>query len=128
MRLRLPVVLFAVGVSFAAGLVSSARWAPWGVRDARAQAAPFAASVYVPSDGLAFRTFDGRLAAKLGYDGHGGFFELYDEHEQPQARVRGDGLARPGLPAGPGTGPAVVPPAAPLGPPVQRSRGDDLGF
>jgi hypothetical protein len=125
MRLRLPLVVLAVGASFAAGLVSSsARWSPWAVREARAQSAPFAASVYVPSDGLAFRTFDGRLVAKLAYDGHGGFFELYDEHEQLSGRIRSDVPARGNT----STGPAATTQAAPLDAPAQRARGADLGF
>jgi hypothetical protein len=94
MRLRLPFVLLAVGAAFVTGLVSSsAHWCPWAAREAHAQSAPFAASVYVPSDGLAFRAFNGRVVARLAYDDHGGFFELYDEHEQPSARLRGDSLA-----------------------------------
>jgi hypothetical protein len=87
MHLRLPFVLLSVGIAFVIGLIaSSTRWCPWSIREAHAQASPFAASVYVPSDGLAFRTFDGRLVAKLSYDEHGGVLELYDEHEQPRRR------------------------------------------
>jgi hypothetical protein len=124
MRLRLLVVVLAIAASFAAGLVSSsARWSPWAVREARAQSAPFAASVYVPSDGLAFRTFDGRLVARLAYDGHGGFFELYDEHEQLSGRVRNDALAR-----NPSAGAAPAPQSAPRDTPAQRAHGADLGF
>jgi hypothetical protein len=124
MRVRLPIVLFAVGAAFVSGLVSSStRGSPWGLRDAHAQSAPFAASVYVPSDGLAFRTFDGRVVAKLAYDGHGGFFELYDEHEQPAGRVRGE--ARPAALATP----LATPLAGPSQPSAQPQRARaDLGF
>ena len=105
MRVRLPLAVLALALAFAGGLVTSL------VRDAHAQASPFAATVYVPSDGLAFRTFDGRVVARLSYDAHGGIFELYDDHEQPAVRVRGEPTARA--------------PAATLPPP---RRPDDYGF
>jgi hypothetical protein len=106
MRVRLPVAVLALVLAFAGGIVSSR------VRDAHAQAAPFAATIYVPSDGLAFRTFNGRVVARLSYDPHGGVFELYDDHERPAVRVRGEPL--------PQGAPAVVTP-----PP---KRPDDFGF
>jgi hypothetical protein len=90
MFVRLPTAVFALVLAFAGGIASYR----WLVPDARAQASPLASTVYVPSDGLAFRSFDGRVVARLSYDSHGGAFELYDEHEQPATRVRGDGLAR----------------------------------
>jgi len=105
MRVRLPIAALALALAFAGGLVTSL------VRDAHAQAAPFAATMYVPSDGLAFRTFDGRVVARLSYDAHGGIFELYDDHEQPAVRVRGEPPARAAT--------------APLAPP---KRPDDYGF
>jgi hypothetical protein len=113
MSVRLPIAITALVATFAAGIVASQLW----VRDARAQAAPFAATIYVPSDGLAFRTFDGRVVARLSHDAHGGVFELYDEHEQAVAHVRADAFSR-----GPG--------AAPLPPPAvtSRSKDPDLGF
>ncbi len=117
MRLRLPFVLVAVAAAFAAGLGSS-----YWVRDAHAQAAPFAASVYVPSDGLAFRTFDGRVVARLSYDPHGGVFEVYDEHEQPAARIRGDALGHGAAAARPSQGSPVEGAHAPA------ASGSDLGF
>jgi hypothetical protein len=92
MHVRLPMVVASVLVAFTGGLASSR----WLVPEAHAQAMPLASTVYVPSDGLAFRRFDGRIVARLSYDSSGGAFELYDEHEQPATRVRGDALARPG--------------------------------
>ena len=91
MHLRLPVALASVALAFTGGLAS----ARWLIPDAHAQAMPLASTVYVPSDGLAFRSFDGRIVARLSYDSEGGSFELYDQHEQPAARVRGGTLARP---------------------------------
>jgi hypothetical protein len=111
--LRFPAAITALAATFAAGLIASPLW----VRDARAQSAPFAATIYVPSDGLAFRTFDGRVVARLSHDAHGGVFELYDEREQPVARVRGDAFTH--LPAGP----------TPASLSARRPNGDpDLGF
>jgi hypothetical protein len=107
-----PAAALAVAASFAAGLLASQLW----VRDAHAQAAPFAATIYVPSDGLAFRTFDGRVIARLSYDAHGGVFALYDEHEQPVANVRAESFGR--VPSGAAT-PAST---------SRTSREPDLGF
>ena len=90
-----PLALAALAATFAAGVAASQLW----VREARAQTTPFAATIYVPSDGLAFRTFDGRVVARLSHDAHGGVFELYDEREQPVTRVRADSFTH--LPAGP---------------------------
>jgi hypothetical protein len=89
MGLRLPFAVAAVAVVFTGGVLSSRFF----LLDAHAQAAPLAATMYVPSDGLAFRTFDGRVVARLSYDAHGGVLELYDEHEQPAMRWRGDPTA-----------------------------------
>lgn len=75
MSIRPPTALSlvaALAVAFAAGVLAS----QLGVRDARAQAAPLAATIYVPSDGLAFRTFEGRVVARLSYDAHGAVFDL----------------------------------------------------
>lgn len=116
MVVRFPLVL-AVGITaFAAGALASRAQVP----EAHAQAAPFAASIYVPSDGLAFRTFDGRVVARLSYDAHGGMLDLYDEHELPVTHVRTDGAARASIPA------ALPAPAATPGP--VRPQRDDLGF
>ncbi len=115
MSVRLPtslVVTTALAATFAAGIAASQMW----VHDAHAQTNPFAATIYVPSDGLAFRTFDGRVVARLSHDAHGGVFELCDEREQPVTRVRAESFARvPGSVASPVT--------------TRRPNGDpDLGF
>jgi hypothetical protein len=113
MSVRLPIAITALVATFAAfsaGVAASQLWE----HEAHAQTNPFAATIYVPSDGLAFRTFDGRVVARLSHDAHGGVFELYDEREQPVTRVRAESFARAPLPS----------PNAP-----RRPNGDpDLGF
>jgi hypothetical protein len=82
MMIRIPVALLLV-VAFIVGLAASR----WLEREARAQ--PSASStVYVPAEGLAFRSFDGRIVARLSYDSHGGMFEIYDGHQMPSAMLR----------------------------------------
>jgi hypothetical protein len=76
----------AVACAFAGGFASSRVLE----RDARAQTAPFASTVYVPTEGLVFRRFDGRMVARLSYDAHGGVFELFDERERRTARMHED--------------------------------------
>jgi hypothetical protein len=61
-------------------------------RNARAESAP-SSTVYVPADGLAFRTLDGRVIARLAYDHKGGFFDVYDNDERPTATLRADAIA-----------------------------------
>src|ERR1700722_9707086 len=111
MSVRLPIAITAlVGTfaAFSAGVAASQLWE----HEAHAQALPFAATIYVPSDGLAFRTFDGRVVARLSHDAHGGMFELFDEHEQAAGRVRADSFVRA--------------PSSPVA--TSRSRDPDLGF
>ena len=110
MRVRLPLAAAATTFAFAVGLLLSRAL----VRDAHAQASPFSATVYVPSDGIAFRAFDGRIVARLSYDAHGGVFDLYDEREQPVTRLRGESVARPAVPVNP--------------PPFARPKEQDFGF
>lgn len=86
------LIALVAGVSFGLGFSSSRLLE----RTARAQAAPFASSVYVPSDGLAFRTFEGRVIARLSYDHRGAVFDLYDIEERPTNRLRADVIAEPG--------------------------------
>ena len=84
MQVRLPIAVLALAVAFGAGLASSRLG---GIeREARAQAA--GAAVYVPPEGLSFRSPDGRLIARLAYDSRGGFFEVYDRREHPSAALR----------------------------------------
>jgi len=101
--LLLPVVVVC---AFAGGLVSSKLLE----REAKAQSAPFAATVYVPADGLAFRTFDGRVVARLSYGAHGGVFELYDDREQPVTSPRPDATPAAAVPAPAATERPALPP------------------
>jgi hypothetical protein len=101
MKVRRLFAILVVGGAFAGGLTAS-HW----VARAQAQSQPLGATIYVPSDGLVFRTFDGRVVAKLAYDAHGGTFQLYDEREQPLllgAAANSTGLGAPsaGAPANP---------------------------
>src|SRR5579863_10436846 len=88
--MRLPPFLVppALAAAFVCGVLASRV----EVREAHAQSSYLASTVYVPSDGLAFRTFDGHVIAKLSYDAHGGVLDIYDEHERPAASVRGGGV------------------------------------
>jgi hypothetical protein len=52
----------------------------------------FASTMYIPSDGLAFRTFDGHLVARLSYNTRGGVLDVYDNREHPAISVRADML------------------------------------
>jgi hypothetical protein len=47
--------------------------------------------VYVPQEGLAFRTPEGRVIARLSYDRAGGHFDIYDAEERPTVSIRDDG-------------------------------------
>jgi hypothetical protein len=83
---RFPLVALAVVTGLVAGFASSRVFE----RTARAQSAPFASTIYVPTDGLAFRSFDGRVIARLWYDHRGGALDLYDSDERPSAGLRVD--------------------------------------
>jgi hypothetical protein len=90
MRLRPPfIVALIVSSAVAVGLTSSGLLE----RAAVAQKAPSASTIYIPPDGLTFRTFDGRAVARLSYDDSGGVLELFDEHEKPGASIRGSRLS-----------------------------------
>ena len=90
MQVRLPFAILALVAAFGGGVASSRLIEG----EARAQAAPQQASVYLPAEGLAFRSADGRIVARLSYDARGGAFEVYDNHERPAAALR-SGLAAP---------------------------------
>ncbi len=107
---RLPFVLLMLLAVFAAGFASSRCLE----RSAQAQTSPFASTVYVPSDGLAFRTFEGRVIARLSYDRRGGVLDLYDADERPSNTLRAD------------SSPQAVAPAA-VSAPVRSPRAD-FGF
>jgi hypothetical protein len=93
-----------LGVALAAALggavVSHAVW----TRDAQAQGASSISTIYVPADGVVFRSFDGRPIARLSRDVHGGLLEVYDDHDEATVRVssgtfaplKGSGVAPPG--------------------------------
>jgi hypothetical protein len=83
MKVRLPVAVLVLAATFAGGMVASRL----GEREAKAQSAAGAA-VYVPPEGLSFRSPDGHLIARLAYDSRGGFFEIYDRHERPSGSLR----------------------------------------
>ncbi len=84
MQVRLPFVILTVVAAFAGGVGTSHLLE----REARAQSGAQPASVYVPAEGLAFRGVDGRIIARLSYDGHGGAFEVYDNRERPAGALR----------------------------------------
>ena len=114
MKVRLPVALLVLVGAFAGGMVASRI----GEREAKAQAA--GAAVYVPPEGLSFRSPDGRLIARLAYDSRGGFFEVYDRRERPSASLRSGFVAEvPPRPAGL--------PGAPVAP-LATTETPDLGY
>jgi hypothetical protein len=84
MQVRLPLAILALVAAFGGGVASSRLIEG----EARAQAAPQQASVYLPAEGLAFRSADGHIVARLSYDARGGAFEVYDGHERPAAALR----------------------------------------
>jgi hypothetical protein len=91
---RILLLLSVAAAAFAAGFVSS----HLAERTARAASeTALGSSVYVPPDGLMFRTYDGRVVARLGYDARGGHFDVYDRNERPVAQLRADGNVDPGL-------------------------------
>jgi hypothetical protein len=56
-------------------------------RDASAQSTGHVSTIYVPADGLVFRTVDGQLIARLSRGSHGGVLELYGNEEEPTACI-----------------------------------------
>src|SRR5258708_6128492 len=79
-KIALPVATMA---AFAAGAASHHLWP----RDAHAQAGGSASTIYLPAEGLVFRTLDGKAIARLSRDPSGGVFELYDDYQEPAARL-----------------------------------------
>jgi hypothetical protein len=100
---RKLVVPLTILLAFAGGAASHRLWP----RDARAQTVTSAATIFVPADGLVFRTFDGKPIAKLSHDATGGVFELYDDSQEAIARLSATVLSAP---------PAQAPPRAPRPP------------
>jgi hypothetical protein len=116
MKVGLPAIVLVVVAAFAGGVVGSRLVE----REAKAQSA--GAAVYVPPEGLSFRSPDGRLIARLAYDSRGGFFEVYDRRERPSAALR-SGFEVPARPAG-------LPSPAPIAtvPPLATTDAPDLGY
>jgi hypothetical protein len=114
-RFPLSVALPVVVTAFLCGLLASRFFVP----EAHAQSSALASTIYVPSDGLVFRTFDGHVIAKLSHDARGGVLELFDAHEHPSAAIRSDGLGAPRAVAG-----------APVAAPTDTTKPvrEDLGF
>ncbi len=117
MRLPSPLAMTAALSAFLCGLLAP-RSSLFSVADAHAQSSALASTIYVPSDGLAFRTFDGHVIAKISYDSHGGVLELYDEHERPATSFRTSGALLKG-------GGAPAPAATTTDATIPRT---DLGF
>jgi hypothetical protein len=87
---RVVPALAALALAFGMGVASQ----HLGVREAHAQPAPaMAATVYVPGDGLMFKTADGRPLARLSRDASGGVFELYDDRGLVAQRVSAGSVA-----------------------------------
>jgi hypothetical protein len=85
---RPALVAVALLVTFAAG----AALTKLTERPAQAYATPITSTLYVPSDGLAFRTFEGHVIARLSYDDRGGLIVLYDRNERPSNVLHADAL------------------------------------
>lgn len=86
---RRSFAVFAlVAGTFAAGFASSR----WLERTAQAGSPAYASTMYIPADGLAFRTFDGHVVARLSYNARGGIIDVYDNQEHPAISVRADML------------------------------------
>jgi hypothetical protein len=73
MRLGVPLVCLVAG--FAGGFAVH----PMFAREARADSRASTPTIYVPADGLVFRSPDGKPIARVSRDAHGGTFELYDD-------------------------------------------------
>jgi hypothetical protein len=65
------------------------------LRPSDAKAGSLQSSVVVPREGLAFRSTDGRVIARLSAGPGGGVFELYDADERPSTAVRAGSIAPP---------------------------------
>ncbi len=107
MRIGLFSGLLAVVAAFAGGVLSPRLLE----RTAHAEQ-PAGSTVYVPSEGLTFRTFDGRVVAKLSYDAHGGVFDVYRESSEVSERRES----------------VILPRKAPATLVLSRAEPVDLGF
>lgn len=82
-RSRLTLLAMAMAAGVAGAAISQAV----SSRVARAQPQSSISTIYVPSDGLLFRSLDGRPIARLTRDVNGGLLELYDERDEPATRL-----------------------------------------
>ena len=80
---RTKLLGVALTAALGGALVSHAVW----TREAQAQSATSISTIYVPADGVVFRSFDGRPIARLSRDVHGGLLEVYDDHDEATVRV-----------------------------------------
>jgi hypothetical protein len=80
---RTKILGVALAAALGGALVSHTFWA----REAQAQGASSISTIYVPADGVVFRSFDGRPIARLSRDAHGGLLEVYDDHDEATVRV-----------------------------------------
>jgi hypothetical protein len=104
MGVRKSLAALALAAAFGAGVLTSHALE----REAKAQRSATTSAVFVPSDGLAFRTLEGRMIARLAYDARGGFLEVYDEHERPAASLRSVSVSAARPAQGPAPGPATA--------------------
>ena len=85
-----PAFFAAMAVAFGGGWVLARTPSV-----ARADTVPVGSTVYIPAEGLSFRTIDGHLVAKLSRNASGGVFELVDDKEAGIVRLSvGSGSAR----------------------------------
>jgi hypothetical protein len=84
MRYRRVLFTVALLATFVGGAFTS----QWLEGQALARPSGQPATIVVPPDGLAFRTIDGRIIARLSYDSRGGVFEVFDNSEHTTSAVR----------------------------------------
>jgi hypothetical protein len=89
LRSRTLLIVLAFGATFVAGAASQR----WLLGEARADSVSSTSTIYVPSNGLVFRTLDGKPIARISHDARGGVFELYDEQQQPMRRAPASGTS-----------------------------------
>jgi hypothetical protein len=84
MRRRLVLSAAILVGTFVSGALASR----WLEREAQARPASQSASIFVPPDGLAFRTMEGRMIARISYDARGGVVEVFDGNERSTGAMR----------------------------------------
>jgi hypothetical protein len=106
---RSALVAVALVAAFAAGAAT----AKLTERPALAFTTPFTSTLYVSPDGLALRTFEGHVIARVSCDDRGGVIVLYDRNERPSNVLHAD----------PVQSETLLPPA-----PASNARTVDLGY